>query len=165
MAGREARAKRATTAFTRWESSECTFFPGNYFFFDHHAIQGENPKVSKRPAKKKKKKTVWTLAHLGLTMPYSQEIFLLKSREQPAYPQSTEKSFKNITLSRSTETARLPVRMRYPCKESIICDTVYFLGRLGGVSDPPPKFSPEIWAGGGGRGVSLGGFSVTKPFF
>ena len=50
MAGREARAKRATTAFTRRESSECTFFSRKLFFFDHHAIQGENPKVSKRPA-------------------------------------------------------------------------------------------------------------------
>ena len=49
MAGREARAKRATTAFTRRESSECTFFSRKLFFFDHHAIQGENPKVSKRP--------------------------------------------------------------------------------------------------------------------
>ena len=26
------------------------FFSRKLFFFDHHAIQGENPKVSKRPA-------------------------------------------------------------------------------------------------------------------
>ena len=28
------------------------FFSRKLFFFDHHAIQGENPKVSKRPGKK-----------------------------------------------------------------------------------------------------------------
>ena len=28
------------------------FFSRKLFFFDHHAIQGENPKVSKRPVQK-----------------------------------------------------------------------------------------------------------------
>ena len=47
MAGREARAKRATTAFTRWESSECTFFPGNYFFLTIMPFRGKIPKLAK----------------------------------------------------------------------------------------------------------------------